>query len=554
MRALVVLVLLTAAAAADEPAWDLAPSDFLRYERRKVTRKGDKESFGGGQIVTIQGHDLRGDGQYLPSFVRLGDFAAVFGFRLKAGRFALPVDDTVPLRCRVEVESGALDEASLALAVHWMFASRGKAERRTKFKMRKGTAHARLVFDRSKRIVRSARVTFAYTLVNLHPKPRERPKEIEEEWDIRLVEERRVGTDIRKEVNDAMAKGVKKLRTWQKEDGSFEPHGNYLTGTTALALLTLVACEVPRDDPAVKKALAYIVANPPRKTYARGTCLMAIERMYTPPGELHRAHVRDSERKRDLPPELRQWCLRVASELERECTTPGSWGYPSGSRALVRLDSSNTQYAVLGLRAAARLGYEPKENTWLGVVRHFRLHRDRTGPRGQVALIREGEAIVDPRDTTRGLVTVPNVAGFSYTTHSVIPTGSMTVAGISSLLVARNQLENMGKLTPRVDKEIGEMVLGGWAWLDRNWSMDRNPHKHGNNWYYYYLYALERAGVFDRVKRVGARDWYFEGACQLLARQGKAGQWHGVGKGSVSDTCFALLFLKRATAPLTQSR
>jgi hypothetical protein len=244
----------------------------------------------------------------------------------------------------------------------------------------------------------------------------------------------------------------------------------------------------------------------------------------------------------------------VADELERECTTPGSWGYPTGSRALIRLDSSNTQYAVLGLRAAARLGLETKENTWLGVIRHFRLHRDRNGPRGQVALIREGEAIKDQRDTQRGMVDVPAVAGFAYTTHSGYATGSMTVAGISSLLVVRHQLERMGKLTPRARKEIDDMVLGGWAWLDRNWSVDRNPHKAGNNWYYYYLYALERAGVFDRVKRVGGRDWYFEGACQLLARQGKNGQWHGKGKGSVKDTCFALLFLKRATAPLTQSR
>ena len=60
--------------------------------------------------------------------------------------------------------------------------------------------------------------------------------------------------------------------------------------------------------------------------------------------------------------------------------------------------------------------------------------------------------------------------------------------------------------------------------------------------------------MLSGIALIQDRDWYFEGACQLLARQGKKGQWHGQGKGSVTDTCFALLFLKRATAPLTQSR
>ena len=62
---------------------------------------------------------------------------------------------------------------------------------------------------------------------------------------------------------------------------------------------------------------------------------------------------------------------------------------------------------------------------------------------------------------------------------------------------------------------------------------------------------IERAAVLDRVKRVDGNDWYFEGAMQLLARQGeKNGDWNNPAGDSTPPTCFALLFLKRGTSPL----
>ena len=72
------------------------------------------------------------------------------------------------------------------------------------------------------------------------------------------------------------------------------------------------------------------------------------------------------------------------------------------------------------------------------------------------------------------------------------------------------------------------------------------PHTH---WDLYYLYAVERAAILDRVKRVNNRDWYFEGAAYLLDRQRRSGGWDRPDSDTV-DTCFALLFLKRATIPL----
>jgi hypothetical protein len=130
----------------------------------------------------------------------------------------------------------------------------------------------------------------------------------------------------------------------------------------------------------------------------------------------------------------------------------------------------------------------------------------------------------------------------------------MTCAGIASLAIAREQLQLAKKLTPKLGRQIGQGALGGWAWLDRHWAMDRHALHPRGTWYYYYLYSLERAAVLDGVKRVGDKDWYRAGAAQLLARQKKSGSWDDQEKDQITKTCFALLFLKRATAPVVLTR
>ncbi len=61
---------------------------------------------------------------------------------------------------------------------------------------------------------------------------------------------------------------------------------------------------------------------------------------------------------------------------------------------------------------------------------------------------------------------------------------------------------------------------------------------------YYFLWSLERVAVALDLKTIGKKDWYSSGAEILLANQQPDGSW--VGNPSGADTCFALLFLKRA--------
>jgi hypothetical protein len=63
---------------------------------------------------------------------------------------------------------------------------------------------------------------------------------------------------------------------------------------------------------------------------------------------------------------------------------------------------------------------------------------------------------------------------------------------------------------------------------------------------YYFLWALERVAVVYGLINVGEKDWYAWGADFLLSRQGSDGGWHGKYSAGGVDSCFALLFLRKA--------
>ena len=87
----------------------------------------------------------------------------------------------------------------------------------------------------------------------------------------------------------------------------------------------------------------------------------------------------------------------------------------------------------------------------------------------------------------------------------------------------------------------------------KNWEVKKNPGtKEGFVWLYYYLYAVERTGILSDLDTFGKIDWYKTGAEFILDAQKAEGHWDegNTYGGTVKDTCFAILFLRRATAPL----
>ena len=64
---------------------------------------------------------------------------------------------------------------------------------------------------------------------------------------------------------------------------------------------------------------------------------------------------------------------------------------------------------------------------------------------------------------------------------------------------------------------------------------------------YYYLWSLERVSVALNLETIGKKNWYDWGAELLVANQGRDGAWQGGDFNMAgADTCFALLFLKKA--------
>jgi len=517
--------------------WRLAPSDAATYAATMLSSRGEQVPHVSKATRMVFGHDLRDAGQYRTAMPRLADLAAILALRVApaAPEREVPLDDASELRVRGVPAAVERGEGIAVAVAQYAFQSAGKASRDKHDRVQGGEAKVRLEFDRKEGVVRHARAELRYTL--LRAGGAEKPVEVREELDLRLDRVRRARhRGFQPEVDAAITKGLGHLGTLQKPDGTFEPHGDWTAGTTALALLTLLSCDVSRDEPAAARALAWLCAQEPRRTYEQALGLMALERAY-PAG-------------RDMPDHRRAWCARTLTALERGCGSPGSWSYPPGSWAVVRFDSSNTQYGALGLHAAARLGLPVKEAMWTGLVRHFAQVRERDGASGRVGLVRQGEAVTDSGPEP---VAVPEVLGFRYWPGEHRAWASMTCAGIASLALARHELRRLRRLPPQLEKEIDAMILGGWAWLDAHWGMDRHPGKRGDDWYGYYLYSLERAAVLDGVKRVGQRDWYYEGALQLLERQGGGGGWDEQGSNVTCGTCFALLFLKKATQPISGS-
>ena len=193
---------------------------------------------------------------------------------------------------------------------------------------------------------------------------------------------------------------------------------------------------------------------------------------------------------KELPEARRDWAMKVAADLEKFASAPGAWAY--GKRAGETWpDASNTQYAVLGLRAAARLGYKAKSRTWLGVLQFFRKMRSTEELKGSVSLLREGEAVTaGPTSKTRAAAKVKKKdgRGYRYRGNNPTATGTMTTAGIASMLIAREELQRLSyKLKPKTKSEIDRAVLGAWLWLDRHWAMARVPnHRRAHHRHYYY--------------------------------------------------------------------
>jgi hypothetical protein len=317
------------------------------------------------------------------------------------------------------------------------------------------------------------------------------------------------------QVEKAIRDGVRYLKDKQQADGSWtEAEAQVKTGTTSLVTLALLTAGEKPDSPEIQRALEYLRGFGPQQLH--NTYAIGLQTMVFAAAEPDRDRLR-------LVANV-DWLQGAQIKPGDRVPWPGTWTYNEAKSQAG--DHSNTQYALLGLGAAAEVGVAVPPLVWELSRNHFEKAQNRDG-------------------------------GWSYTPRHHPSTGSMTCAGISSLIIAGSR--RFVGLEILQGESIRECGRGGTNpalnrainWLASQFKVGENINQ-GQIWKYYYLYGMERAGRMAGIRFFGQNDWYRLGAEELVHDQKPlSGFWRGATQeNDLIATSFALLFLAKGRAPV----
>jgi len=363
-----------------------------------------------------------------------------------------------------------------------------------------------------------------------------------------------VDTKLQKEIDTAIQKGAEYLlKHWKNQPGKNEP--NFGEGEKLFCLYALLHADLPLDR--LKEQLMLL-----QKPYQPNFAVV-----YEVPILIFVLNLLDPVKYQNEIAECAQFLIDTQ-------TPDGQWGYPvtnkrfspvqtgkvtvtpskNGKSVIDQLpriklirnnnvknvevqsrgggaNNSCTQFALLGLSAATQANIEIPKDVWEHSLKYWQKAQYQDGGWGYQHLPTPSSKL-QPRDT-------------SY--------GSMTCAGISSLVICLRQL---GKDIKDIKKDTH--IQGGLNWILKNFSVTENPLVSSNNFlkgcFYYYLYSLERAMTLSETEMLDEINWYKKGAQYLVSYQDADGGWSDTrvaGKDELEPpalrTVYAILFLKRAS-------
>lgn len=320
-------------------------------------------------------------------------------------------------------------------------------------------------------------------------------------------------------IKESIERGRKFLLSQQSADGSWDvERDGFRLGITSMVVMALLNSGMSPLDAPVKRGLDYLRTYKDQglshhETYQVSLQIMAIAAAKQPEVDAARIAL------------LSQ---RVESGQIKRGEASGGWTY--GLNGGIGGDPSNSQFAVLALREAVEGGAVVSPETWKRARSYWERAQNGDG-------------------------------GWSYnnTGNQSASYGSMTVAGVSSLVICEQMLRTDDGVAPDGTPpccrgtEPNEPLARALSWLGRNFRVGHNPGG-ANGWLLYYVYGVERAGRLSGLRFFGDHDWYREQAAYLIAMQNGAGG-HWVGMGSIEDqpvagTSMALLFLSKGMAPV----
>jgi hypothetical protein len=344
-----------------------------------------------------------------------------------------------------------------------------------------------------------------------------------------------------------------------QDDGQRRGYG-HPAGPTALALYTLLKCKTPVKHDTIKNGFKFIKDNrhkEPRGAYETAMLLLAVTATADPYKTSAASGKIEADDRIQLKGEYRGWAQKLVDHLaDHRFGGAKGWRYHINDTPAAGgpEDLSSTQLAALALFAANRGKIRPKnKDVWEDILAFSLAQQSADGPESE---------ITDPEDRSKKYKA--RSRGFSYikgdseAQHNT-PSGSMTACALANIEMARYVLRSGKGGREAWDKrpdaaQVQEALYDGLAWLNTNWSPFVNPHPgmpHNQGSYHvYYLYSVERAMDLFGLRLIDSHNWYSEMGQELINRQYEDGHWDAdasLEPQDVLDTCFALLFLKRAT-------
>ena len=322
-----------------------------------------------------------------------------------------------------------------------------------------------------------------------------------------------------RQVRAAILRAVEAVKRTRGADGLWPDYAQP-GGVTALAAYALLQAGVAPEDKALAPALEKTRLLKNENTYVVSLKALALA-------------AADPDRYKAEIQACADWLVETQHAT-------GAWGYgrtpptiapASGGtvqaarneaelrQTYERPDTSNTQFAVLALSEAERAGARVPADVWRKADRHFR-------------------------------VTQLPGGGWGYVHHGPDPEeayGSVTAAAVASLLLCGDRLARQEPAETTAERI--ETVEKGLEWIAANYSLKENPSRE-LAWYYFWLYALERAGVASGRRNFGEHDWFREGTSLLLKGQRSDGSWTD----RLYHDALCLLFLAKGLKPVIVQR
>lgn len=334
-------------------------------------------------------------------------------------------------------------------------------------------------------------------------------------------------------VRSSISGGIAFLEEKQQKDGSWIEFPGYDPGTTALVALALLNAGVDRTTPVLVKALEYLRQPLPESRYQ--TYPISLQTMVL--------CLAEPEKDRTIIEQNVQWL--IARQFKTQNIFRGGWSYVGLHQEYAQVDNSNSQFAVLALYEAERIGIKVPDHVWSEALEYWLRMQNKDGSWGYRASL---------------LGVQRNTSGTG--------TGSMTCAGITSLVICSgirgaggaNAEGNNIRCCQQIDNKVTERIDQGLEWLSKHFAIEINPGTPVGveTNLFYYLYGLERVGRLTAHRFIGRSDWYREGADFLLRRKGPFNKyWKAqldLKNNNAVSTAFALLFLSKGRRPVLISK